>query len=432
VELRRYFRVLQRRRRIGATAFLVTSVATFFLVLMQPAVYESRGTALLQPRLSGTEGDAIDASDLLVRGVKIAETYATVARSDHLRELAEASVDPAIDLSGITVGAEVVTDTNILSISARGKDPEAVQALSTAVMDSTVGYVSSLDEPYVISTLDEPKVGKDPVGPNKGVTIAIGVIFGMVLAVILALFAEYLGGGIGAEGISVDERTGLYNETYLRTRVREEMSRADRTGRSFSLAAFLVAIQQAGDEPWRPPSDLDLQRIGELLPLTVREEVVIAHLGDGEFGALLPDMERPAADRTLARWEAGVSAVLDGHHQTSEFTPGFAEGVSQYRDQAFDGDREAIRLARRLTDREAPTVVRARPRVSPGPPPTAPHEPRSKDNGSRADATGEPAVPIDPATSAVGPGRPIAPARQGGNQRSKASKGKPRAANRRR
>jgi capsular polysaccharide biosynthesis protein/GGDEF domain-containing protein len=459
MELKRYLRVLARRRGIGAATFFLTSVATVILVTFQGPVYEAGGTALLHPRQPGTD-TAIDASDLLVRGVKIAETYASVARSELIRERAEARLG-GLDASGVTVTAEVVTDTNILSITARGGDPEAVPALAAAVMDETIEYVVALNDPYLVSPLDEPR-DAGPIGSNKGFTIALGALFGLVLAVILASFAEYLDGGLEPESPLRDEPTGLRNEEYLKERVAEEMSRADGSDRIFALAAFRVAMRRTdeGSEHWGSPSELDLKRIGEFLPLTVPGEVVIGHLGEGEFAAILPDMDRAAADRTLARWETGVSTVLDGHGSGARATSGFSEGVCVYSNGAFDGDREAVRAARRLTDREASTVVRARtapvqihPAASPAPrgerrpparaPRSDPDPPRraegeSAGNGARRGgpvelhAAPDPEVVVVPPADeepARGPGPPKAAT--GGQRSTKASKGRPRA-NRRR
>ena len=356
MELRRYLRVLRRHWRLAVLAFLVTGDTTLVLVLQQPDVYHATGTALIRPRMAGTDSDAIDASDLLVRGVTIAETYATVARGDMIRDRADASLDPRIDPSGVIVGAEVVTDTNILSISARGTDPEAVHAVSEAVLDATITYARSLNDAYLLSPLDEPTLPTSPVGPNKGLTIAIGVIFGMLLALVLALFAEYLSGGLDGDDPLTDPRTGLHNEGYLRRRLGEEMSRADRTGRGFVLVAFRVTMRHTGDgEPWRTPADRDLRRIGELLQLTVPEEVVLAHLGNGEFGAILLDIDRPVADRMVAHWEGGLLAVLYALGDGADAVPHLTKGLCSYRDHRFVGDREAKLTAQSLSDRGSST-----------------------------------------------------------------------------
>jgi capsular polysaccharide biosynthesis protein/GGDEF domain-containing protein len=355
VELRRYLRVLRRHWRLALIAFLVTSDTTLVLTLRQPTTYEATGSALIRPRSPGTADEAIDASDLLVQSVKIAETYATVARSEMIRDRAEADLDTWIDPSGVAIGAEVMTDTNVLSISARGTDPEAVHAMSEAVLDETVAYARSLNDAFLLYPLDEPTT-PNPVGPNKPLTIALGVIFGMILAIVLALFAEYLKGGIDPDGPLVDPRTGLHNEWYLRKRLHEEMRRADRTGRAFVLAAFRVTMRHAGDgEPLRAPRDGDLRRIGELLQLTVPEDVVLAHLGSGEFGAILPDIDQPAADRIVARWEEGLLAVLYVLGDRVGALPYVTRSLCRYHDQRFVGDREARLTALSLSERASST-----------------------------------------------------------------------------
>jgi len=88
VELTRYLHIVRRRRGIALSAFAVTAVATLILVLPQPWVYESTGTMLVRPRASSTPAETVDASDLLIRGVKIGATYATIARSDLIRDRA--------------------------------------------------------------------------------------------------------------------------------------------------------------------------------------------------------------------------------------------------------------------------------------------------------------------------------------------------------
>ncbi len=422
MELRRYLRVLRRHWRLAVIAFLVTGDTTLVLVLRQPEVYEATGTALIRPRLPGTDSDAIDASDLLVRGVKIAETYATVARSDMIRDRADARLDPRIDTSGVIVGAEVVTDTNILSISARGTDPEAVRAVSEAVLDATIAYARSLNEAYLLSPLDEPTLPKSPVGPNKGLTIAIGVIFGMLLALVLALFAEYLSGDRDGDDPLTDPRTGLHNEGYLRRRLGEEMSRADRTGRAFVLAAFRVTMRHSVDgERWRTPGDRDLRRIGELLQLTVPEEVVLAHLGNGEFGAILL-VDLPVADRMVARWEGGLLAVLNALGDGADAIPHLTKGLCAYRDQRFVGDREAKLTAQSLSDRgssphEATTAIEVHPAA-----------PDQSGNGARPAAEAEDSSDhgtVLHAKSAPGP-------EPGGDRGPVAPRGKRRAAKRKR
>jgi capsular polysaccharide biosynthesis protein/GGDEF domain-containing protein len=401
VELRRYLRVLRRHWGLALITFLVTADTTLLLTLRQPTTYEATGTALIRPRLPGTDSEAIDASDLLVQGVKIAETYATMARSDMIRERAEAGLDPGIDPSGVVIGADVMTDTNILSVNARGTDPEAVQAMSEAALDETVAYARALNDVFLLSPLDEPTPAR-PVGPNKAITISIGAIFGILLAVVLAFLAEYLKGGLDPNGPLIDPKTGLHNEWYLRKRLREEMRRADRTRRAFVLAALHVTMRHPGDgEPWRAPRDHDLRAIGELLQLTVPEDVVLAHLGSGEFGAILLDMDGPAADGTVTRWEEGIRAVLAPLGDRAGTVPNVARSLCRYHDKRFVGDREARLTALSLSERGASTDERTTAIV------THPSASDRTGNGSRhvadVEARPEQGTAAPHARSATGP-----------------------------
>lgn len=355
MELKRYLRVLARHWWLAGIALNVTVLATLALVSAMPPVYESTGTLVLRPRLPGTESDAIDASDLLIRGVKIAETYATVAKSDLIRERAVAQLDPEIDPSGVKISAEVLTDTNVLSITASGSDAQAVQALSAAVMTATDDYVDSLEDAYLMVPLDAPTLPGSPVGPNRVLTIGIGGVLGLMLAVVLAMFAEYLRGDPRRDDPLKDASTRLHNARYLRERLHEEIKVSDRTRRTFALAVMRVAIGQAGDGgPRRVPAPRFLRRIGELLRLAVADEVAVGYLGNGEFAAILPETESAEADELLVRWESSAIAVLEGQKPASSF-PKVVAVCCRYAQGSFIGGHEAMLVFQRLLDEEDPT-----------------------------------------------------------------------------
>jgi len=192
VELRRYFQIARRRKWLIALTFVLTSAATAALVVPQPWVYESTGTWLIRSRLPYSNGDSIDAADVLNRTVNLAASFATVARSDLITTQAKENLGPDVDTSGTHVNAEILTSTTILSVSVGGPDPEVNRAFVAAIGDRTIAYIASLNTPYVITPVDPPEASRTPVGPNKKLTLALGVILGLALGMALALFAEYL------------------------------------------------------------------------------------------------------------------------------------------------------------------------------------------------------------------------------------------------
>ncbi|HEV8296155.1 MAG TPA: hypothetical protein VGQ20_02620 [Acidimicrobiales bacterium] len=172
-------------------AFLVTIGSTGAMVVPKPDVYKSSASFVVRPHeLSG--GDEIRAIDTLIRGVSINATYASIARSKLIRDRAKASLGPAFDATGLKVSAEVVTGTNILSISVRGLDPRRARDFAVAIAAETVAYVDDVVEAYRLEPLDVPAVPKQPIDARKSLTIVIGAVLGIVLGVWLALLVEYI------------------------------------------------------------------------------------------------------------------------------------------------------------------------------------------------------------------------------------------------
>jgi protein tyrosine kinase modulator len=191
VELRRYLEVSRRWWWAVALAFLVTTAVTVSSVAFQESTYESSATFVVRPRPIDGSQDA-RAFDALIRGVTINTTYATIARSQLIRDRAEAQLDPAAREDDMSVGAKVLTDTNVMSLSVTGPDADHVLALANAVGAETVEYVNGLSEVYVLQPLDEPTRPGSPVANNKMLTISIGIVLGLALGVGLAMLVEYL------------------------------------------------------------------------------------------------------------------------------------------------------------------------------------------------------------------------------------------------
>ncbi|MGH9262174.1 MAG: hypothetical protein ACRD08_20130, partial [Acidimicrobiales bacterium] len=191
MELRRYLEVSRRWWWAVALAFLVTTAVTVSSVAFQRSTYESSATFVVRPRPIEGSQDA-RAFDALIRGVTINTTYATIARSQLIRDRAEDQLDPAAREDDMSVSAKVLTDTNILSLSVRGPDSDHVHALANAIGAETIEYVNGLSEVYVLQPLDEPMRPGSPVATNKMLTISIGIVLGLALGVGLAMLVEYL------------------------------------------------------------------------------------------------------------------------------------------------------------------------------------------------------------------------------------------------
>jgi protein tyrosine kinase modulator len=195
MELRRYIEVCTRYWWLVAIGFLATAATTVYLVNSQEPTYESTATVVVRARFVEADQGA-RAVDALIRGVTINTTYAEIADSKLVRDRAEARLprqQRGAD-EDMRVTADVVTDTNIVSIRVRGPDPTAVRNLAAAISAETVHYVESLVDIYRLEPLDPPTVADQPVDARKSLTIAVGVMLGLGLGVGLALLVEYIRG----------------------------------------------------------------------------------------------------------------------------------------------------------------------------------------------------------------------------------------------
>ena len=177
MELRRYLDLIRTHWGVVVLAFSVTVGLTTVLVVQQPWVYQSEGTFVVRPRTVEAD-EIVRAFDTLNRGVEINATYAAIAKSDLVKQRARDAVGSST--RGMSIGADIVTGTNMIRISVTGTDPELVHAFAQAVGDETERYVFELDDAFVLESLDEPDTPDRPVGPNMALTIGVVVVFGLV------------------------------------------------------------------------------------------------------------------------------------------------------------------------------------------------------------------------------------------------------------
>lgn len=320
MELARYLRIVGRWWPLVANVFVVAVVATVVLVQQQPAVYESSGTFVVRPR-SVDQEDAVRAFDTLIRGVEINATYAAIAKSGMIRDLAQDRLDDAGVDGKASVAAEIVTGTNILELTVQGPDPGHVHALASALADEIVTYIDGLDDAYVLAPLDPPEEPGSPVGPARRLTIVLGVVLGLGLGVGLALVAERLKRGLR----SAEDAAGLLPEAPLRDQLVHQVDLTHLTEQRLGV----VAVGGASSAPDR--------RTAVALRDVLRDRVTAGVLADGRAVVLVPG---PSVDE--------LRQVVDAHRGADGVAAGPDVQVCVVGRGEYDGDPAAVLLVRRL------------------------------------------------------------------------------------
>jgi capsular polysaccharide biosynthesis protein len=232
-------------------------------VASQTPTYQSSATFLVRPRSDDASEDA-RAFDALIRGVTINTTYASIARSQLIRDRAEDRMDPEARADDMSVSANVLTDTNIVSLNVKGPDSDHVFDLAKAISAEVVEYVNGLSDVYVLQPLDEPTRAENPIATNRTLTISVGVVLGLALGVGLALLIEYLRkggttprqGGPGAyrwQGPSPGGATASTEPPAPREGTARDPLRDDRVGvRGPSRARPADSADRSNGDPDRP------------------------------------------------------------------------------------------------------------------------------------------------------------------------------------
>ena len=138
---------------------------------------------------------------------------------------------------------------------------------------------------------------------------------------------------------STDPLTGLANHRTFHDRLRAEVARANRHGRSLTLALIDVDhFKQINDSAGHETGDRVLAAIGERLRSAARAEDLLARIGGDEFALLLPESDRMEALSAVERARQLVAGESYGPWRVT-----ISAGIC---DLATAGDAEEIfRLA---------------------------------------------------------------------------------------
>lgn len=307
MELRRYLDLIRTHWGVVVLAFSVTVGLTTILVVQQPWVYQSEGTFVVRPRTVEAD-EIVRAFDTLNRGVEINATYAAIAKSDLVKQRARDAVGSSTQ--GMSIGADIVTGTNMIRISVTGTDPDLVHAFASAVGEETQRYVFELDDAFVLESLDEPDTPDRPVGPNKALTIGVGVVFGLLLGAFMAVVLDYLTEATGRRTTLniLDPATGAFNEEYFQLRLNEELARIEGSGRVFSVGEIRARTRT---DPPQVPKPSHLRDFVEQISAATRTEDIICVTRPGELTIIFPDLPSSACERLLEDWRVLLEATLE-------------------------------------------------------------------------------------------------------------------------
>jgi capsular polysaccharide biosynthesis protein len=194
MELRASLRILLGKWWVILIAFAATLVATTIFTFTEPWVFQAKATYVVAPSGSfGSAGGFVNGLDVLSRRTEIASTYAEVANSRLIKDMAsdELQISSKQERS-LTVSSMVLAGTNVLEITVEGPDQVLVRDFADTVGTKVQAYAQDLYETYELRSLDRARLPSSPIRPNRNLYMLLGAASGLALGVGLAFLIQYL------------------------------------------------------------------------------------------------------------------------------------------------------------------------------------------------------------------------------------------------
>ena len=166
----------------GVTAFLLSA-------FVLPKEYESTTSIYI---LDKKENTAITAADIQL-GTQMTKDYAEIIKSRTVldRVAAEYGLDISYDKFCDRISVSTQTDTRIVSISVRDRDPSLAKDLADAVRNVASERITGIIETNAVNIVDEADTPDGPASPNVLIWTMVGTLLGVFLSAAV-IAARYL------------------------------------------------------------------------------------------------------------------------------------------------------------------------------------------------------------------------------------------------
>jgi diguanylate cyclase (GGDEF)-like protein len=295
---------------LTALSALALTLATSYLVAPQ---YRASARFIISPNSAlQSSNEILYSLDTLDRR-SIVTTYSEVLNSQRLYgEVGTTlSISPA-DLRAYTPRAVVLPEANILELSVVGPNPQIATQLANIMGEHAIAYISSLyKRAYDISFLDPAITPTYPISPqplrDAGLALTLGLVFGMVLAVL----SEQLSIPLQAlrRMAQIDGSSSAYTRRYFLRSLNEEILQRRNSTLSVALV-HLEGLQETLDMQHQAAIQRLLRQITQILRSELRSNDLVARWGDTSFALLLPSTNGIAAVHTLNRLRTALSRPL--------------------------------------------------------------------------------------------------------------------------
>ncbi len=194
MEVKLYFRMLQRGWWIIVIAMLATVIAALVASYFTPPTYRATSRLIVSPSPSLITGGSNLLNSLSTLDKRsIITTYAEILNSQRIyMETLNLLQLNNVNLANYQFNAVALPDANIIEFSVTGPDKNVVYTLVNGIGQHAVEYVHSLYQVYDLSVLDPASLPTTPISPQPVRSAGVALVVGLALGVVLALLREML------------------------------------------------------------------------------------------------------------------------------------------------------------------------------------------------------------------------------------------------
>ena len=333
MEVKLYFRMLQRSWWIIVIATLATVIAALVASYFTPPTYRSTARFIVSPSPSLiTGGNNLLNSLSTLDKRSIITTYAEILNSQRIYvETLNLLQLKNVDLTKYKYSAVALPDANIIEFSVTGPDRDVVYTLANGIGQHAVEYVHSLYQVYDLGVLDPASAPTAPISPQPVRSAGVALVVGLALGIILALMRELVRTPIEnfVHQRNLDDASLALNRRAFEQRL-SEMAFA--SPQDFSLC--VVHLNGLADYVHVLPQST-LQRVFRSVTQTLKNQLrgndIVGRWSELDFIVLLTETPGNAAMNTMERVRMALSypVTIDVSGEDLLLDPQI--GIAEYR-----------------------------------------------------------------------------------------------------
>jgi capsular polysaccharide biosynthesis protein len=306
MNIKMYFRMLQKGWWIILLAFLTTINMTLIMDYFAPPVYEAKTRMLVVPNPESFTGQGFISSLNSLDGSSIVTTYADVFDSEFIRQAFVDSLKlTEAQKKEYTQKTVVLPNSNVLELYVTGPDADIAVQWANGVARSGIDYMKNLYQVYNLNILDAAVIPEKPISPLPSRDIPLGGVLGLIIGIILAILREQLRIPLEAfrQRRLLDSQSSAFNREHFESLLGLQTETSQLAGSIYSLVMIkLPGLGVYYDTLPQPVLNRLLHDVVGILKAGLRGNDVVGRWDDFTFALLLPDTPSIAAQTIRGRF----------------------------------------------------------------------------------------------------------------------------------